>query len=747
MLVKRIAKISLLLLGTLSVINFFYFYFSANLPDNAFAISSQSESSSLVSYYFFSAMVLLSFYTGPWVFFSALVMAARFYYRRQTYEFAHGSTELSILALSLLSCLFVSLTIEPQLVGEGLAYYLNLQMSYPIFASLALVSSVLLVFSLAGWSWQNLKQICRTYYQRWQMLYQKLAGSFNFLGKKSQALMKDPVGQISYQYKMKLKNFAKPQDDERLDEAEVIETSAAVPSMDHAIQEELPIKKKANSKMNFDEMIDSLAVQKNDKPVYQGPDQQYFDGIIQCLEEKLAEFKIQGKIINILKGPVVDTFELELGPGVKVSKVTGISEDLSLALSGAPLRIVYPMKGKTTVGIEVPRSPREIIYLDDVLNTKEFKNCQHSLPVVLGQDAFGQVSVVDLAQMPHMLVAGSTGAGKSVFINTLLVSLLVKLDHHKMKLLLIDPKQLELALYAKLPHLLMPVITEAKMASYALLWACEEMERRYSILKEMGVRNIDGFNDKLDRASRAELAAIQEFYSDDQDWFLPHIVVIVDEFADLILTKVGKEIETNICRLAAKARAAGIHLIVATQRPSVDVITGLIKSNFPTRVSFRVTSPMDSRTILNSMGAEKLLGKGDLLYKHGIEMGRYHSAYIDEVEIENFIRRIYSQETHFDDSAMDFLERAQEGQVMLSEDSSSMGGAAQEDELYGEAVSIVTNLRAASASMLQRRLKIGYNRAANLIEMMERQGVVGPQQGSKPRKVLMANERSNAPSL
>jgi S-DNA-T family DNA segregation ATPase FtsK/SpoIIIE len=309
----------------------------------------------------------------------------------------------------------------------------------------------------------------------------------------------------------------------------------------------------------------------------------------------------------------------------------------------------------------------------------------------------------------------------------------------KLKLILIDPKQLELALYQDLPHLLLPVMTESKNAAMSLLWACQEMERRYSILKEMGVRNIDAFNQKVNRVDNHQLEKISQHYSDDVDSYeLPYIVIIVDEFADLILTKMGKDIEINICRLAAKARAAGIHLVLATQRPSVDVITGLIKANFPTRVSFRVTSPIDSRTILNAQGAEMLLGMGDMLYKHGVEMMRLHSGYVDEEEIENLVEKLGEIPTDFSEEALEFIEN--DGQIdedKLPEGIALSNTIAQTgDELYDRAVEVVMEYRQASASMLQRRLRIGYNRAANLIDQLEEAGIVGPAQGSKPREIL-----------
>ncbi|MEA9356534.1 DNA translocase FtsK [Bacteriovorax sp. PP10] len=485
-----------------------------------------------------------------------------------------------------------------------------------------------------------------------------------------------------------------------------------------------------------------LASHKKQDMKFSQPEDKYFHDIISKIQAKLGEFKIQGQVINVLKGPVVDTFEWELGPGEKVSRLTSIAEDLSLALSGSPIRMVYPMKGRTTVGIEVPRNPRDFIFLDEIIGSKDFTNTSHQLPLAMGKDAFGEPVVVDLAAMPHMLVAGSTGAGKSVFINSVLVSLLLKKSPNQMKLILIDPKQLELALYSRLPHLIMPVITEAKTATTALLWACQEMERRYSIMSEFGVRNIEGFNHKLKSAARPALDKISKFYefATEDTYELPYIVIIIDEFADLILTQKGKEIENHICRLAAKARAAGVHLMIATQRPSVDVITGLIKSNFPTRVSFRVTSSTDSRTILNAMGAEKLLGKGDMLYKQGVDTTRIHSAYIEELEIESLTEKLSEMTPSFDPNVMEFLENGGEEEPVTSvsmRDGETAGG---KDDKYDEAVRVVLEHRSASASLLQRRLGVGYNRAANLIEEMESKGVVGPAQGSKPRKVLMGSE-------
>ena len=338
--------------------------------------------------------------------------------------------------------------------------------------------------------------------------------------------------------------------------------------------------------LNSAELIACLSTKK-ERP-HGNLDEGYFQTIIEKIEDKLGEFNVDAKIIHILKGPVVDTFELELGEGVRVAQVTSLSQDLGLALSGCPIRIIYPMEGKTTVGIEVPRNPREVIFLDEVLTSKDFQVGRHGLPLALGKNSFGDPYIADLTKMPHMLVAGATGAGKSVFINTLLVSLLVKMPAEKLKLMLIDPKQLELTLYRNLPHLVVPVITKSSQAAVSLIWAVQEMERRYSLLSRLEVRSIESFNLKVKTASPQILSQLSHYYKEieNKNYELPYLVIIIDEFADLILEKNGKTIENYICRLAAKARACGIHLIIATQRPSVDVITGLIKANFPTRISF-----------------------------------------------------------------------------------------------------------------------------------------------------------------
>jgi len=486
------------------------------------------------------------------------------------------------------------------------------------------------------------------------------------------------------------------------------------------------------------ELIDCISPKDNLNKIID-PDDQYFSTIASAIEEKLEQFNISAQVINVLKGPVVDTFELELGAGVKVTGVTNRTDDLSLALMGAPIRMVYPMKGKSTIGIEVPRNPREVIYLDEVLKSKEFNNSNFKLPVAMGKDAYGDPAIIDLASTPHLLVAGTTGAGKSVFINTLLVSLIVRFSPKNLRLIMLDPKQLELALYHKLPHLIMPVVTDPQIASAALLWVIDEMEKRYSLLKDFGVKNIEGFNKKIQSAELDQLYKINKYYEDVkiESFELPYIVVVVDEFADLMLSKSGKAIESSISRLAAKARASGIHIVLATQRPSTDIITGVIKANFPTRVSFRVFTNIDSRVVLDGVGAEKLLGKGDMLFKQGIDILRMHSAYVNEDEIESLVQKLSTLPAQYDSGAMEFVEI--NGSATEPEDGIELGdgGDILKDDKYDEAIKCVATHRVASASFLQRRLGVGYNRAANLIEEMERHGVVGPAQGSRPRKVLI----------
>lgn len=775
----KILKYELFSLFSLTIITLVVFYYRDTLPDNYLSISSAS-SHGFFAYYGTSLLNFINYYSGPWV-----LIPCVFFTSFYIFIFSKRADWIDALNILSLTCflLWSVYYLQPSLLGAGLAQVLA--SSFSGFASFCLWLGSLVAFIWGAYRGdftdrvksiiQDLKKVdlatptdkVMTLLERYMSIAKEKVSSKiklkeiaqtevsisenvktseQFALEDSNSLMVVPAPAPNYQIPV-IQKATVTEEISSDDEEEGVEFLNSADDEIYVDESEIGLSlksTKAADKFNEDKYYDlvKLASHKKGEQKFTQPDDKYFHDIINKIQAKLGEFKIQGRIINVLKGPVVDTFEWELGAGEKVSRLTVTAEDLTLALSGSPIRMVYPMKGRTTVGIEVPRNPREFIFLDDVISCKDYTQTAHQLPLAMGKDAFGEPVVVDLAAMPHMLVAGSTGAGKSVFINSILVSLLIKKSPNQMKLILIDPKQLELALYARLPHLLMPVITEAKTAATSLLWACQEMERRYSIMSEFGVRNIEGFNHKLKRAPRETVDKIRKFYeySTEDTYELPYIVIIVDEFADLILTQKGKEIETHICRLAAKARAAGVHLILATQRPSVDVITGLIKSNFPTRVSFRVTSSTDSRTILNAMGAEKLLGKGDMLYKQGVDTTRIHSAYVEEDEIESLTDKLAEMAPSFDPNIMEFLENGGEEEPEVNLVNRDGGDGAERDDKYDDAVRVVVEHRSASASLLQRRLGVGYNRAANLIEEMEAKGVVGPAQGSKPRKVLMGSE-------
>jgi S-DNA-T family DNA segregation ATPase FtsK/SpoIIIE len=469
------------------------------------------------------------------------------------------------------------------------------------------------------------------------------------------------------------------------------------------------------------------------------------------LEKKLKDFNVEGEVVEVKPGPVVTMYEFAPAPGVKVSKIAGLSDDLSMALKALSIRIVAPIPGRGVVGIEIPNKDRETVWLKDILESEEFQKTGGKLPMALGKDIFGHTVVADLARMPHLLVAGSTGSGKSVSINTMILSLLYRATPEDVRIIMVDPKMLELSIYEGSPHLLLPVVTDPKKATLALNWAVREMERRYKLMADKGVRNIEGYNRKLAREekekeelrkkgqvvvepvdeSEEELPEIELAEGEELDHgHLPYIVVIVDELADLMMVA-GREIEEAIARLAQMARAAGIHLILATQRPSVDVITGLIKANFPTRISFKVFSRTDSRTILDQMGAETLLGMGDMLYlPPGTgALQRVHGAFVSELEVQRVVDFLKKQgEPEYDKSILEAPPAGETG----SDDGDDL------DEKWDEALALVAETRQASISMLQRRLKVGYNRAARMIEKMEQDGIVGPSDGtSRPREVFI----------
>ena len=440
---------------------------------------------------------------------------------------------------------------------------------------------------------------------------------------------------------------------------------------------------------------------------------------VKILEETLGNFGVSAKVSQVSVGPTITRYELSLSPGVKVSKIVNLSDDISLSLASAGIRIEAPIPGKSAVGIEVPNKDVTMVYLREVLESDEYKNNKSKLAFAIGKDVAGANIVADLASMPHLMIAGATGSGKSVCINTLIASILYKATPEEVKLLMIDPKVVELSVYKNIPHLLIPVVTDPKKAAGALNWAVMEMNERYKKFAANNVRDLGGYN-----------ALVK-----DGVIKLPQIVVIIDELADLMMVSPG-DVEDSICRLAQMARAAGIHLVVATQRPSVDVITGLIKANIPSRISFAVSSQVDSRTILDMGGAEKLLGKGDMLFYPVGESKplRVQGAFVAEKEIEKMVNHIKAQvPPSYDDEIIKNLENQEI-------DNQSIDEGREVDELLPTAIEMVVESSQASIMMLQRRLRIGYSRAARLIDQMEERGIIGGHEGSKPRKVLMTKD-------
>lgn len=442
------------------------------------------------------------------------------------------------------------------------------------------------------------------------------------------------------------------------------------------------------------------------------------------LETTLLHFGVEGKVVAIRPGPVITMIEFEPALGVKISKVTSLADDLALALKAVSIRIVAPVPGKAVIGIEVPNPKRQLVTLREVLSHEVYHRSTSRLTIALGKDITGQPVVADLAKMPHLLIAGATGTGKSVGLNAMIVSILYKATPAEVRFLMVDPKRIELSTYEGIPHLLHPVVTEPKIATTALRWAVQEMERRYGLLSDLGVRNIETYNQKLIK----EQLLATDGEEEHRYRLLPYIVIVIDELADLMLVS-SRETEEYLIRLAQKSRAAGIHLILATQRPSVDVITGLIKANFPTRISFQVSSKVDSRTILDTIGAERLLGMGDMLFipPGTSRLKRIHGAYISEEEVKRIVDYLKAQQAPVYEAEILNLQEEERQEEELGE----------KDEKYAEAVEIVAETRQASISMLQRRLRIGYNRAARIIEMMEKEGLIGPSDGIRPREVYI----------
>ena len=462
------------------------------------------------------------------------------------------------------------------------------------------------------------------------------------------------------------------------------------------------------------------------------------------LQKKLEDFGVAGEVVAVRPGPVITVYEFKPAAGVKVRRIVLLADDLAMALRAVSVRILAPIPGESVVGIEIPNPRRETVYLREMIESDAYRSLDSKLTLALGKDIGGTPFATDLARMPHLLVAGATGTGKSVSINAMILSILFKSSPQDVKFIMVDPKMLELTIYEDIPHQLVPVVTDPKKAAAALFWAMDEMDRRYRLMRDKGARNIDNYNRTLEREAGnkktvidlTEPELVEEHLTVGGNLSsnaplaherLPRIVIIIDELADLMMT-VGRDIEEYITRLAQKARAAGIHLILATQRPSVDVITGLIKANFPARISFQVTSRVDSRTILDSMGGEKLLGNGDLLFlpPGTARLTRVHGAFVSDQEVRRVMKFIKQQGRP--NYRPEVLEAKKEVEAAAAADE-------EYDEMYDQAVAIITETQQASISMIQRRLRVGYNRAARMIEQMERDGVVGPADGAKPREV------------
>lgn len=464
-----------------------------------------------------------------------------------------------------------------------------------------------------------------------------------------------------------------------------------------------------------------------------------FEALSELVEQRLMDFGVEAKVTAVLPGPVITRFELDLAPGIKVSKITGLAKDIARSLSAVSVRVVEVIPGKSVIGLEIPNENREMVTLREIFESQRFVQSRAPLSLVLGKDISGNPVVVDLTKMPHLLVAGTTGSGKSVSLNAMLLSILFKATPEQVRLIMIDPKMLELSIYDGIPHLLTPVITDMKDAANSLRWCVAEMDRRYRLMSALGVRNITGYNQKVsDAIKQGQPLPMPGVMVTDEATAkmtlepLPLIVVIADELADMMMV-VGKKVEDLIARIAQKARAAGIHLVIATQRPSVDVITGLIKANIPTRIAFQVSSRIDSRTILDQQGAEQLLGHGDMLYLPpgaGVPM-RVHGAYVADEEVHRVVAawRSAGQPEYLNDVTADASEAGASGDGE---------GSGEQDPLYDEAVKIVTDSRRASISLVQRRLRIGYNRAARMMEEMEAAGIVSSADGTGSREVLAA---------
>ncbi len=554
--------------------------------------------------------------------------------------------------------------------------------------------------------------------------------------------------------KTKSKKKAKPQAKEEVDDQgiKIVKKTYKAPSKSKSKDSDgLDIK---NSPAKGIFQLPSLSLL-NDPPKnldHSDVDEQNLKTTADHLVKILSDFGVHGEVREIHPGPVVTMFEFQPKSGTKLSKIEGLANEIAMALEVLRVRVVAPIPGKNAVGFELPNPKREIVYFKEMLSDDGFNKNKVKLPLSLGKDISGMPYFVDLAKMPHLLIAGTTGSGKSVALNGMLLSLLYKYTPDDLRLLLIDPKMIELGIYDKIPHLLLPVVTDMSKACLALKWAVDEMERRYQLFADLGVRNLASYNKKIDKLKKEhsenkdkpqppsnsaftvenDEVVVVNSKSDSPEKLekLPFIVTVVDELADLMMVA-AKDVDTSIARLAQKARAAGLHLIIATQRPSVDVITGLIKANFPSRISFRVSSSHDSRTIIGIQGAENLLGKGDMLIlpPGTSDLTRVHGALVDDDEIQQVVQFLRAQGTPEYDN--EILKPRDDEESSLIDDT-------EKDEVYDQAVAIVAESQVCSISMLQRRLRIGYNRSARIVEIMEKQGIVGPANGVSKREVLVS---------
>jgi DNA segregation ATPase FtsK/SpoIIIE, S-DNA-T family len=506
--------------------------------------------------------------------------------------------------------------------------------------------------------------------------------------------------------------------------------STETPKKETAIQNPIkPVAKKTKRKLNFSTLLNSNPNTKHHLST------DHLENLSVKVEQRFADFNIIAKVVSVSPGPVITRFELQLAPGTKVSKITTLSKDIARSLSVTSVRIVEVISGKSVIGLEIPNKVRSIVYFKDILESEAFKNASSPLSITLGQDITGKSIVSDISKMPHLLVAGTTGSGKSVFINAMILSLICKTDPKHLKMIFIDPKMLELAVYEGIPHLISPVITDMNDATSALNWAVNEMERRYLLMSKLGVRNIDGFNKKVQTSLTMNDPLLNPLSStEEQLQTLPHILIVADEFADMMMV-VGKKAEQLITRLAQKARASGIHLVLATQRPSVDVITGLIKANIPSRISFQVASRIDSRTILDQQGAENLLGSGDMLYlPAGTSIStRIHGAFVSDDEVHKIVHAICADHAEGPQYEPNILKKLPSDSSLNENSDPSIR---EDDPLFDKAVFIITSSSRASTSSLQRRLRIGYNRAAMLMDSLEAAGIVSPLANNGTREVL-----------